>query len=394
MFNSSRPCGTRTRSAGRYTRAELDALAKSLGVPYVGMTMDKVCSDLRSRGVILPQTPPITPVIAPRHPAIEPTVKAVTSSEEPTFKPTTITKPPPVAKPLENYVIPRKHPRTTVGFDNVRNFQNFVPDFEHIPVDFRIPLPRYVSSHVTLFDLMMTQLPLMQGRVEIAPCFLELSFTGHKYVWDHYSSDAWSFLRHHSDAQACRLRFDKPTVINLSLHKSVIAAGIGRPSTTGHANLLFVNTATKKIELFEPHGWAEWSEDVVKQIRRLCGGLLPQWPVDVPGAFCPRGPQVAMREFDDGFCTVFAQLYAVYRILNPTVDSQRLVEWMSRGTPAEAGYRMYQVFGYISELLRKQPPDVKRQVNLRMQPPRVVPRMNPPRRRQGRRHKSQRRGSG
>jgi hypothetical protein len=48
-FDPTRPCGTKTRAPGRYTRAELDNIAIAYGiVDYKIMTMDELCATLRA----------------------------------------------------------------------------------------------------------------------------------------------------------------------------------------------------------------------------------------------------------------------------------------------------------------------------------------------------------
>jgi len=47
-FDSTRPCGTKTRASGRYTRADLDAVAALCGIKnYKKKTMDELCDELR-----------------------------------------------------------------------------------------------------------------------------------------------------------------------------------------------------------------------------------------------------------------------------------------------------------------------------------------------------------
>jgi hypothetical protein len=59
MFDPSRPCGSKTRSNNRYSRDELNRLAKSLHIKgYNTMHMDALCTAIRTKS---PLTTPSAP---------------------------------------------------------------------------------------------------------------------------------------------------------------------------------------------------------------------------------------------------------------------------------------------------------------------------------------------
>lgn len=66
IYNRTRRCGSRFRGKDRYTRAQLERLARRFNIPYHGRTMDEICFSLASLPLSITgvTTPAPTPILS------------------------------------------------------------------------------------------------------------------------------------------------------------------------------------------------------------------------------------------------------------------------------------------------------------------------------------------
>lgn len=119
----------------------------------------------------------------------------------------------------------------------------------------------------------------------------------------------------------------------------------------GHANLLYVDVVRRRIEIFEAHGVAAWSDAVTQSVKELFAPYAPGFEVVDPGRSCIVGPQIYMRPYDRGFCVAHVNLYSVLRVLNPDVDPTLLIDFMSRGTPQQTRMELDRMVAYVQRFL-------------------------------------------
>jgi len=122
-----------------------------------------------------------------------------------------------------------------------------------------------------------------------------------------------------------------PIILNLSLDRY-----------DNHANILVVNTLTKQIELFEPHGARTSSSELggvasayqkkKRALRKFFKEYLPKYSViNVVDAI----KHSAFQTTEDpkghsGFCVTWSILYAHYRFLNPRTPLRTLILYIHK----------------------------------------------------------------
>lgn len=99
-FDPTRPCGTKTRAPGRYTRKELDDIALAYGIQgYKQMTMDDLCDVLKKRNSSKEQRSGTSYTDSSRRE--EPPPRPKNQSNRPRNQPSTSTNTTPVSKDLD-----------------------------------------------------------------------------------------------------------------------------------------------------------------------------------------------------------------------------------------------------------------------------------------------------
>mgnify|MGYP001282823766 CR=1 FL=1 len=128
-----------------------------------------------------------------------------------------------------------------------------------------------------------------------------------------------------------------PIVLSIDM-KSDSEEG-GRDS---HANMIIIDTKTKKIELFEPHGSRSTSSELgnvsaayTKKQRRLkkyFKHLLKDYQfINVVDSIKRSAFQILYDPDEHtGYCVTWATLYANYRILNMNIKPQYLVKYLDK----------------------------------------------------------------
>lgn len=76
IYNRSRRCGSAYRGRNRYTRAQVERLARKFGISYQGRTMDQICQSLASLplSVDAPLSVAVPPLSVPVPPVTFPTL--------------------------------------------------------------------------------------------------------------------------------------------------------------------------------------------------------------------------------------------------------------------------------------------------------------------------------
>ena len=259
----------------------------------------------------------------------------------------------------------RARHRVTLSDHEAHNLDYFLDKYDFpatisLNQDYYVRVFRYVGSaflsHNLLLEVVMAQMPeLLQGRVQVVRTLIEVDIDGSGVL----------VARKRAPRRAPRgfvaeiPRSAVPQVIHVLLTTPLLTAfdrGF-QHSEGGHANVVYVNPGQREIELFEPHGAALWTYDVVEAIR--ASGILPEYQYSVPSATCPvarrqrqnTGPQTKL-----GLCAQYSQMYALYRVLNPGVSGQQLNQWLQRGGPKAALKRFNQIWAWVTDHLRRTNP--------------------------------------
>lgn len=116
------------------------------------------------------------------------------------------------------------------------------------------------------------------------------------------------------------------------------------PEKVGHANALYVDLKNRIVEYYEPHGWIPFLHNTLLTLTRV----FKDYTINCPALKCPLqlGPQARGRKHDQGWCKTYSALYVIYRILNPTVQPDRIAKYIGRGTPEDIRNRMLKIQGY------------------------------------------------
>jgi hypothetical protein len=134
----------------------------------------------------------------------------------------------------------------------------------------------------------------------------------------------------------------------------------GKPTETGHANILLINKERQEMERFEPHGHETYiysAESMNAYFANLAAlfGYKYISPLD----YCPRGPQ--SREAADaeirrmcqslGYCVAWSTMYALMRLLNPEYSRDEVLADIMKGTPQELHMKARRFTAFMESVL-------------------------------------------
>ena len=255
---------------------------------------------------------------------------------------------------------PRLRSQATLKFPNVRDISDVSPTYHH----FKHPsAPGAILTKLNpsyMLQYLMEDMPQVFGRaVRLTPIHVEVLRTGYNQLTAQISrpADEKSFQKIYivdgpqEAQQVLNVEHDRrPLLIPLSLSSSFLSR-YGSSDGSGHQNIMYVDVVRRSVEIFEPHGIADWSDGVEDFVRDLFSSMGMDYQVVTLGRVCPRGPQAVIgqvRGLDEGFCVAFSGMYAVLRALNPDVSPNRLHEFMSRGSPQDVRLRIDQMAAYVA----------------------------------------------
>ena len=98
----------------------------------------------------------------------------------------------------------------------------------------------------------------------------------------------------------------------------------------GHANVVLYDTKNKVVELFEPHGGRDKTnpdahyKDVTHILKKYIEYMFPKYKFIEPKAYMPRVLQGAIDNYR-GSCLSICMMYLHYKLLNPNIPSNILV---------------------------------------------------------------------
>ena len=126
-----------------------------------------------------------------------------------------------------------------------------------------------------------------------------------------------------------------------------------------HANILLIDTEFKRVELFEPHGYKSKDSTVegissayynkVKAVKHFFKKILPDFQFVNTVDIINRPSFQANFDAHGGYCVTWSILYAHYRILNPNIPLDKLIEYME----AKVTIRyLLRYAAYIEEVLK------------------------------------------
>lgn len=126
-----------------------------------------------------------------------------------------------------------------------------------------------------------------------------------------------------------------------------------------HANILLIDTDLKRVELFEPHGYKSKDSTVegissayynkVKAVKHFFKKILPDFQFINTVDIINEPSFQANYDAHSGYCVTWSILYAHYRILNPNVPLEKLIEYME----AKVNTRyLLRYAAYIEEVLK------------------------------------------
>ena len=115
---------------------------------------------------------------------------------------------------------------------------------------------------------------------------------------------------------------------------------IKKKEIESHANVIIIDSALRKIEIFEPHGYkSKYSntyESVSKYHNKIdllvsyFNKILPEYRlINVVNYIKDRGFQ-SKYDARSGYCVTWSTLYAHYRIINPTVKVSKLLSYLKK----------------------------------------------------------------
>ena len=115
------------------------------------------------------------------------------------------------------------------------------------------------------------------------------------------------------------------------------------PGKSGsHANILILDLKEKTIELFEPHGKRtemstldslEGAYDISdKLLKKMFSNILPKYTYISPQNYLPTYGLQGRIDSYTGLCVSWSMLYIHYRILNPTIERKRIINYMNTFT--------------------------------------------------------------
>ena len=126
-----------------------------------------------------------------------------------------------------------------------------------------------------------------------------------------------------------------------------------------HANILLIDTDLKRVELFEPHGYKSKDSTIegissayykkVKAVKHYFKKVLPNFQFINTVDLINEPSFQANFDAHSGYCVTWSILYAHYRILNPNVPLDKLMEYMQ----ARVNTRyLLRYASYIEEVLK------------------------------------------
>lgn len=124
-------------------------------------------------------------------------------------------------------------------------------------------------------------------------------------------------------------------VHSCSNRMAVFSVGIEEYQKVAHSNSLIVDSLLHEIELFEPNGVVDSSEQINAAMKKYLAKHLPEYKYIPPVEFCPSlGVQQAHMlkrrkrdpDFNDGLCVTFMLLFTTYRVLNPDFQREVVLE--------------------------------------------------------------------
>jgi hypothetical protein len=106
-------------------------------------------------------------------------------------------------------------------------------------------------------------------------------------------------------------------------------------STSSHANMVFINTRQKTVELFEPNGsGSRFSNTLARDLNDLmCTGknaIYPGYTFIHPDEYCPLGlgPQAIYGGEGGGYCNIYSILYTWMRINCPESTREQITYYL------------------------------------------------------------------
>ena len=126
-----------------------------------------------------------------------------------------------------------------------------------------------------------------------------------------------------------------------------------------HANILLIDTDLKRVELFEPHGYKSKDSTIegissayynkLKAVKHFFKKILPDFLFVNTVDIINEPSFQANFDAHSGYCVTWSILYAHYRILNPDVPLDKLIEYME----ARVNTRyLLRYASYIEEVLK------------------------------------------
>jgi len=107
-----------------------------------------------------------------------------------------------------------------------------------------------------------------------------------------------------------------------------------------HANMVFIDTHKKTIELFEPHGYRPDKSNlediskgyfkVYKFIKKFFTQHLPNFTFIRPSEYEPMDGLQGKVDAYSGLCVTWSILYVHYRLLNPNVSPKTLIKYLDK----------------------------------------------------------------
>ena len=138
--------------------------------------------------------------------------------------------------------------------------------------------------------------------------------------------------------QRCRDMGKRFVILNLGLHE--------RDLSDGHSNSLVLDLERNVIERYEPHGFVQGRDDVV---RDLLKSVFPN--LKYIGPVIRKGAQQRVDLFT-GMCVTFSLLYTLLRLSNPHLTKQEIERELVHGTHDSIQDRILRLNAHVAETLR------------------------------------------
>ena len=261
---------------------------------------------------------------------------------------------------------PSDRPRRITKSNHVpHDIGYFLPDFDTVPIeqDLYAAMRQFLSgsynSHSLLLEFVIEEAPaLLAGRAHFSETRIVIE--------NRNGQGIRAVARRGLDRDGYSIpHLDIPLIVNVVVEDSVLRPYYGRDGAADHANVIYSDPIERSIELFEPHGVAAWTYDVIKAIKRL--KVFPEWDWIVPAASCPiqpgsrqdTGPQ---SDLQLGLCAQFSQQYALYRVLNPGVPPATLNAWLRRGGAEGQHQRFLRTWAWVLKHIKRTDPDEYAQI--------------------------------